>query len=187
MSEINKNNPDAVDQRQESGLTEAQQRFCDAYLADPERNGTRVYQQLHPRTKEASARANASRMLANANVAAYIERKEAVLHEKMMARYEANEDKIIHELSAIAFAQLTDFMDWGPDGIRLKDSQTLNQMQQAGIVEIKQNRDSISVKLQKKEALYLLGLRLGLFRRDGGADANMRVYITHDLSAAAGN
>ncbi|MCS3902211.1 phage terminase small subunit [Methylohalomonas lacus] len=165
-------------------LTKAQQRFCDAYLADPERNGTRVYKQLHPKVNDKTARANASRMLANANVSAYVEQKEQEIHDRLMAQYEANEDNIIRELSAMAFARLSDFMYWGPEGISLRDCKTLDAMQQAGIVELRQTRDSVSVKLQKREALYLLGQRLGLFNNDGNTEQRVKVYINHDLSAA---
>lgn len=63
-------------------MTEKQMRFCEEYLIDA--NATRAYLAAYPAVKrEETARANASRMLTNANVKAYIdERLEQLRSEK---------------------------------------------------------------------------------------------------------
>lgn len=54
-------------------LTLAQQRFADEYLVDL--NATRAYKAAYPKVKnDEPARANASRILTNANVDAYIKK-----------------------------------------------------------------------------------------------------------------
>jgi len=58
-------------------MTEKQRRFADELLRDPERNQTRAYMIAYPSVKKAeTARANASRLLTNANVSAYIKQRE---------------------------------------------------------------------------------------------------------------
>ncbi len=55
-------------------MTEKQKRFCDEYLIDL--NGTRAYKAAYPSVKsDDTARANASRLLANANVREYLDRE----------------------------------------------------------------------------------------------------------------
>lgn len=60
-------------------MTEKQKRFCDEYLVDL--NGTRAYKAAYPSVKsDDTARANASRLLANANVRAYLDEQLEQLH-----------------------------------------------------------------------------------------------------------
>lgn len=65
-------------------LTEKQKRFADAYLIDC--NGTRAYLAVYTNVKkEETARANASRLLANANVKAYINERLEEMHSERTA------------------------------------------------------------------------------------------------------
>ncbi|SDY13557.1 terminase small subunit [Eubacterium barkeri] len=55
-------------------MTEKQKRFCDEYLVDL--NGTRAYKAAYPNVKkDMTAAVNASKMLRNAKVKAYIDRR----------------------------------------------------------------------------------------------------------------
>lgn len=85
-------------------MTDKQKRFCDEYLIDL--NGTRAYRAVYSNVKnDDTARANASRLLANANVKEYIE-KRMKAREK---RTEITQDMVLRELAAIAFSNGTDF------------------------------------------------------------------------------
>lgn len=53
------------------GLNERQKKFCEGYIFDW--NGTRAYMAAYPDADYDSARTNASRLLANVNIKAYIE------------------------------------------------------------------------------------------------------------------
>ena len=65
-------------------LTEKQKRFCEEYLIDC--NGTRAYKAAYPNVKKDEvARANASRLLANANVKAYIDERLEEIHSEKTA------------------------------------------------------------------------------------------------------
>lgn len=60
-------------------MTEKQKRFCDEYLIDL--NGTRAYKAAYPSVKnDNTAKVNASRLLTNANVRAYIDELLETLH-----------------------------------------------------------------------------------------------------------
>lgn len=60
-------------------MTEKQKRFCDEYLIDL--NGTRAYKAAYPSVKnDDTAKANASRLLTNANVRAYLDEQLEALH-----------------------------------------------------------------------------------------------------------
>ena len=84
-----------------SQMTEKQKIFADEYLIDL--NATRAYKVAYPRVKNDDiAAANASRLLRNAKVAAYISER----MQERQKRTEVTQDRVIEELAAIAFAKL---------------------------------------------------------------------------------
>lgn len=85
-------------------LTVKQRIFCNEYLVDF--NATRAYKVAYPScTKDETAKANGSRLIANANVKAFID-KRIKDREK---RTEITQDMVLEELAKIAFANGTDF------------------------------------------------------------------------------
>ena len=79
-------------------LTEKQKRFCEEYLLDL--NGTRAYMTAYNCKKESTSKANASRLLTNANIQKYI----SELMENQSRRTGITADKVLKELSKVAFA-----------------------------------------------------------------------------------
>ena len=66
-------------------MTDKQQKFCEEYLIDC--NATRAYKEAYPSVvKDVSARANASRLLTNANVRRYLDERMAELSEQRIAK-----------------------------------------------------------------------------------------------------
>ena len=87
-------------------MTKKQKIFADEYLIDL--NATRAYKVAYPRVKnDEVARANGSRLLTNANVAAYIEKR----MKERQERTQITQDMVVRELAAIAFARLTDYVN----------------------------------------------------------------------------
>lgn len=81
-------------------LTDPQRAFCDAYLGDPTRHATRAYQVAYPKIKrEGAARTNASRLLTNPKVNAYLQARLDKLH----AKAAVTQQRIIDELACVAF------------------------------------------------------------------------------------
>ena len=88
----------------------------------------------------------------------------AALRAKSAQKAEVSASEVIKELKLIAFADLADFVEWGPNGIRLKDSATLDAVRRRAIVEVKETATGISIKLADKvAALDRLGKHLGMF------------------------
>lgn len=83
-------------------------------------------------------------------------------------RTEITQDRVVAELAKIAFGNIRDVMEWGPDGVTVRSSEELTDGQAAGVAEVSKSttRDGGSLKLKrhdKVKALELLGRHLGMF------------------------
>ena len=84
-------------------------------------------------------------------------------------RTEINQDEVLQELHHLAFSNLADIVEWGPDGATIKDSADLTPEQQRCVLEVtvtKTGKDTATTKLKlhdKKGSLELLGRHLGTF------------------------
>ena len=141
-------------------MTKKQKIFADEYLIDL--NATRAYKFAYPRVKNDDiAAANASRLLRNAKVAAYISER----MQERQKRTEVTQDRVIEELAAIAFARATDFAQIVDGCVVLTDTKELSETQIKAIAGIKEGKFGIELKLNDKEkALELLGRHLGMFK-----------------------
>ena len=141
-------------------MTEKQKIFADKYLIDL--NATRAYKVAYPRVKNDDiAAANASRLLRNAKVAAYISER----MQERQKRTEVTQDRVIEELAAIAFAKATDFVQISHGNVILTDTSKLSENQIKAIAGIKEGKNGIELKLNDKEkALELLGRHLGMIK-----------------------
>jgi phage terminase small subunit len=141
-------------------VTEKQKIFANEYLIDL--NATRAYRVAYPSVKkDETARANGSRLLTNANVAAYI----AERMKERQERTEITQDRVIEELAAIALARMDNYADIKNNRVLIKDSAKFTEMQARAIGGIKQGKFGIEVKLNDKlKALELLGRHFGMFK-----------------------
>jgi phage terminase small subunit len=72
----------------------------------------------------------------------------------------ASTERTIDELVAIAFANMSDYVDWGPDGVKVKDLTLLTPAQRIAIAEVSETH----IKLHDKvAALSELAKRLGMY------------------------
>lgn len=87
------------------------------------------------------------------------------------------QDRVLAELAKIAFADMSTFVRWGPDGITLVPSDTLDGDDTACVSEISEveiqtdfgTKKTTKIKLHdKRAALEALGKHLGLFKDNGG-------------------
>lgn len=85
---------------------------------------------------------------------------------KRTERTEVTADRVVTELAKIAFADPRDLMEWGPNGVMLKDSSTLTEEQAASVAEVAEgNGGTLRLKKHDKvKALELLGRHIGMFR-----------------------
>ncbi len=141
-------------------LTKKQKIFADEYLIDL--NATRAYRVAYPSVKkEETAAVNGSRMLRNAKVAEYIQKR----MQDRQKRTEITQDRVLQELAAIAFARVTDYAEVKDGQAIIKDTGNLDEQQARAIAGIKEGKFGVEVKLNDKEkALELLGRHLGMFK-----------------------
>jgi phage terminase small subunit len=91
-------------------MTDKQKQFINEYLIDL--NATRAYKATYKNIKNnETARANSSRLLANANVRAYLDER-LKAREK---RTEITQDRVLNELAKIAFADMKDYLEYRTD------------------------------------------------------------------------
>lgn len=146
-----------------SDLTDNQKRFCEEYLIDL--NGKQAA--IRAGYSEKTAENQASRLLSNAKVSAFIQ----TLKIKRSDRTEITADMVIQELAKVGFANLQDYIK---AGFTIEDIQQLQRDHASAIESIKVKKThgeypstEISFKLHDKiSALEKLGRHLGVFEKD---------------------
>ena len=127
-------------------MTEKQKIFADEYLIDL--NATRAYRVAYPSVKrEETAAVNGSRMLRNAKVAEYIQKR----MQDRQKRTEITQDRVLQELAAIAFAKTTDYAEIKNECVRIKDTGDLDEQQVRAIAGIKKGKFGVEIKLNDSE------------------------------------
>ena len=148
-------------------LTEKQKRFVDEYLIDF--NGTQAA--INAGYSEKYADRQAYNLLQLPLVQEYLKKRQADLRE----RTEITQEKVIEELAAVAFFDITDVVKItevdGNAVIAHIPTSDLTEKQRKAIANIKRGRNGIEVKAHDKmSALKLLGEHLGIFNSKEGTD-----------------
>ena len=157
-------------------LTPKQQRFIDEYLVDL--NATRAA--IEAGYSKRTAFVQGSRLLRNVEVTALIEQTQRALAE----RSEISQEMVVQELARIAFNDMTNVAEWGPEGVTVKASSELPEMVRRCIAEVTQTvtaagGSTVRVKLHDKlAALQLLGKHLGMFDNRSQALSPGKIEIT---------
>ena len=137
-------------------LTPRQQAFAAAYA----QHGVAERAALDAGYAAGTARKNAQRLLARPGVRAEVDR----LLAQATATAEVDVSRVVEELSLIGFADLADFVEWGPNGVKLKPSSALDAEKRRSIVEVSEGRFGVKIRLADKlGALDRLGRHLGMF------------------------
>ncbi|MBE5987135.1 MAG: terminase small subunit [Paenibacillaceae bacterium] len=145
-------------------LTAKQKIFADEYLIDL--NATRAYKVAYPKVKkDETAAANSSRMLRNAKVEDYIQKR----MKDREKRTEITQDMVLKELAKIGFADVTDFVTIEDKGaykaVQVKTTDEMPGDKLGAIAGIKEGANGIEIKLNDKgKALELIGRHLGMFK-----------------------
>lgn len=137
-------------------LTEQQAKFARAYV----RLGVAEQAALEAGYAPDTARKQASRILEMPQVKAEVERLQALATERAVV----SAAEVLQELALVGFADLSEFVEWGPDGVRIKDSEAIDPVRRRAIVEVSESKFGVKIKLADKiAALDRLGKHLGLF------------------------
>lgn len=143
----------------ERKLTPKQQAFADYYIELG--NATEAYLKAYPNVKkETTARANASRLLTNANVSAYIERR----MEELQSERVASAQEVLETLTAVLRGQATGTALVGMG---------------MGEQEVKQVEPSVTERVRAGE---LLGKRYKLWTEKSEVEVAGAVQFIDDIS-----
>jgi phage terminase small subunit len=164
--------------RPRPSLTPKRRAFIDEYLIDF--NATQAA--IRAGYKEKSAHTVGSRMLGMPPVKAALEAAIAARAE----RTRATADRVIAEYARLAFADMRRYVEWGPDGVKLRPHWELSADDAAAVVEIVPvgAEGKARIKLyDKRPALDALARHLGLF--DSRWPGQERVPYGSDIRTAA--
>ncbi|HEX6842919.1 MAG TPA: terminase small subunit [Stellaceae bacterium] len=109
-------------------LTPRQQRFVEEYLVDPNGHQAALRAGYAPR----GARQTVTHLLKHPEIAQAIRRGMDARSQRM--RLDA--DRVLAELARIAFADIGNLADWGPDGVTLKPKRELSADDRAAVAEV---------------------------------------------------
>ena len=141
-------------------LNARQARFAAEYAID--QNGAAAAKRAGYSKK--NAHVSASVLLSNVNVREAVEEK----IEATLARLGITHERILKEYRRLAFANNKRVMRWGPNGVQLKDSDTLSKEDSAAVAEVSEttSKDGGSLRLKmhdKKGALDALAKMSKMF------------------------
>ena len=140
-------------------LRPRQQKFVELYVVDL--NGAQAAIGAGYRARNASG--SAVTLLRRPEIAEAVEKALAARREKTRI----SGDRVLAEYGHIAFADIRNFAEWGPEGVTLRDKKELSAADAAAIADIQPsngNGRGARIKLyDKKAALDALARHLGLF------------------------
>ena len=104
--------------------------------------------------------------------------------DKRAQRTQITQDKVLKELARLGFANMSNYVKWGPGGVTLKSSDELTEDETAAVAEVSEtvteSGSTIRFKLHdKKGTLELIGRHLKLFNDKLDINANMDAKIKH--------
>lgn len=171
--------------RRISKMTLRRKRFINEYLRDLNQTAAAIRAGYAKKT----AGETASELMKNPDIQVQIQ--DSFI--RRSKRTELKQDDVIREIAAVAFADMGTFVSWDNNGLKLKDSLTLNKGESSVISEVihtvSERSSSTRVKLHSKlEALNMLARHLGMFvekvEHTGKIDINTDVYQNMSLKEA---
>lgn len=96
---------------------------------------------------------------------------------------------VVRELARVGFADVSDYVAWGPTGITLRDSADLSRDATAAVAEVSERPTPLGAvvrfKLHSKvEALTQLGRKFGIFKDHVEVEAGQRLRAAMDEASA---
>lgn len=173
-----------------SGLTAAQEKFCQAYALSG--NGVEAYRAAFPRarkSKDATVAAMASKLRSQANVrqriSALAERVERVAEEK----FDITAEKVLQEIANIAFANLGDYLEWGTRKVprtHTKTNEIITDQDGNAVVDYEPyNYIKPSKELTPKQRACVVGASIS-YSKDGQPSLEIKMAPKLDALKALG-
>lgn len=161
-------------------LTDKQERFVQEYLVDL--NATQAA--IRAGYSEHTARSQGQRLLTKVDIQAAIQARQAELREKT----EITQERVLDELSAIAFAVGTDYSIINEDGeVEYTPTAELTERQRKAVAIAQTGRNGTEIKMHDKvRALELLGKHLGIFTERVEHEGEIKVTLDRSLEELSG-
>lgn len=158
------------------GLTLRQQRFVAEYLKDG--NATKAAIRAGLKSKNPAYAGN--KMKRRAGVAEAIAKGRAAIADEL----HVDVARVVEEYARLAFADLRDYVEWGPTGVTLKPQSEIGKAASPALIEFVARKDKrgtrMKVKLHSKlKSLEALGKYLGLFARANASNATRAALGQH--------
>ena len=152
-------------------------RFIDEYLVDQNATQAAIRAGYSPKV----ANREGSRLLSNADIrAAITERQQA-----RSDRLQLNGDRILGEFSRIADSDLRNYVDWGPDGVRLKPSSELTEDQARAVMQVTEKRRTIPQRGEDAEPIVEVEVSFKLHPKVAALDSLAKAHGLFAKDAAA--
>jgi phage terminase small subunit len=167
--------------RQEK-ISPQQELFCQKFIL-MNFNGTRAARAAGYGKTDASSASSSSTLLNIPKVKDRID--------ELIAQQEENtsklRNKLIKELTRLAFSDQRELAEWSGQRLRLINSKKISDDAAAAVSEVSQSINGVSIKVHSKErALDLLGRHLGLWDKmgeQGGGNVQMVVNVPDSETA----
>ncbi len=131
-------------------LTPKQEQFCFKYLELGDASSAYRDAYSCEKMKPESIHRNAHELLKDTKISSRIEE----LRKDHREQHDITVARLTAELLPIAFADAGDFFEWGPHGVKVKDSATLSRTQRSAVSEVSQTitqgGGTIKIKLHDK-------------------------------------
>ena len=114
-------------------LTDQQERFCAEFVRAPSATQAAIRAGYSP----ASAQQSAHDLLYDKPVSPRIRARVATLVAELQAAAGVTQERLENELAAVAFGDLRDLIEWGPDGVTIRESSELPAESAAALAEIR--------------------------------------------------
>lgn len=127
-------------------LTVKQEKFCNIYLETG--NATEAYRQAYDcgNMKYDTIKRKANELLANGNITATLGKKQDELKEQSDIR----KQDILEELKSIAFADISDYVEYDGTTLTIKSFDELTPSQRRAIEYIRKGKHGIEIRLHGK-------------------------------------
>ena len=154
-------------------LTPKQRRFVEEFLLDLNASaaaGRAAYKSPHKQ---------GPRLTSNPAVAAAIAAAQAQRSE----RTQVTADEVLSRLAAIARVDPRDLVTWGPEGVTLRESGTLESGPASAVLEVSESKSGVRLKRESRlSALELIGKHLGMWRERHEVEATV-TDLTRDIES----
>ena len=141
-------------------LTDKQKQFCQEYIIDLNATQAAIRAGYSEKTARAIASENLSKL--------YIQEEIQKAMNARSKRTEITADMVARELARLGFSDISNYVEWGKNNYKLKESVDLTKDQTASISEVSvhKSKDGGSIKFKlhdKGRSLEMLARHLGMF------------------------